>query len=394
MKIGQFGESFIPVFDGVGRVMKAYAETMTKRGNEVYVITPMYDTGYRGGMPFEIVDYNSIGISEKIPWRVGIKEFDQHFIARMKQIDLDIIHVHGPVFAGNIGLQLAKKRHLPIVGTFHTKFYDDILNTTGSKTIAKVGAEMVARFYAQCDEVWAVSEGTGETLRDYGYKGKVVVMPNGTNIRTLNVECVPEVREKYGIRTDIPVLLFVGQLSWKKNLRRTIEACGILKKEGTAFQLVLAGRGPDEEEIKKLIEEQGLSENTVFTGHLTNVETLDALYSIASLFVFPSTYDNAPMVVREAAAMNTAALVAEGSCSAEVIKHLESGIIAKDDSEDVAKGIKIFLELPEEKKRSIEQKAYETIPVPWDGKLMDTILGRYQNLIDSTKLKYRKKPLI
>ena len=45
MVIGQFGESFIPVFDGVGRVMKAYADTMSARGNEVYVITPMDDTG-------------------------------------------------------------------------------------------------------------------------------------------------------------------------------------------------------------------------------------------------------------------------------------------------------------------------------------------------------------
>ena len=35
-------------------------------------------------------------------------------------------------------------------------------------------------------------------------------------------------------------------------------------------------------------------------------------------------------------------------------------------------------------------KAYETIPIPWDGPLMDTILGRYQALIESNNLKYRK----
>lgn len=27
MNIGQFGEAFIPIYDGVGRVMKAYADT-------------------------------------------------------------------------------------------------------------------------------------------------------------------------------------------------------------------------------------------------------------------------------------------------------------------------------------------------------------------------------
>lgn len=390
MKIGQFGESFIPVFDGVGRVMKAYAETMTKRGEEVYVITPMYNTGYRGGLPYEIVDFNSLELSKKIPWRIGLEAFDPHFLARIKQIDLDIIHVHGPVFAGNAGLNLAKKRHLPIVGSFHTKFYDDILQFTGVKTIAKVGSQAVADFFSKCDEVWAVSEGTGETLREYGYKGDIVVMPNGSNRRILNVAKVPEVRQKYGIRSDVPVLLFVGQISWKKNVARILEACSILKKQGTAFQLVLAGRGPDEEAIKERVSELELSDVSVFTGHLTDTETLDAIYSVADLFVFPSIYDNAPMVVREAAAQRTPSLAAEGSCTAEVIKDGDNGIISKDESPAVAHAISDFLALPQEKRRAMGDRAYETIPIPWDGPLMDTILGRYRALIESNNLKYRK----
>ena len=390
MKIGQFGESFIPVFDGVGRVMKAYAETMAKRGEEVYVITPMYDTGYRGGLPYEIVDFNSMELSKKIPWRIGLDSLDPHFLARMRQIDLDIVHVHGPVFAGNVGLNIAKKRHLPIVGSFHTKFYDDILQFTGVKTIAKVGSQAVADFFSKCDEVWAVSEGTGETLREYGYKGQIIVMPNGSNRRVLNIAKVPEVRQQYGIRTDVPVLLFVGQISWKKNLARVIEACSILKKQGTAFQLVMAGRGPDEEAIRQRIAELDLVEESVFTGHLTDTETLDALYSIADLFVFPSIYDNAPMVVREAAAQRTPTLASAGSCTAEVITDGENGIISKDESPAVAQAITDYLALPSEKRKAMGDKAYETIPIPWDGPLMDTILGRYRALIESNNLKYRK----
>ena len=390
MKIGQFGESFIPVFDGVGRVMKAYAETMAKRGEEVYVITPMYDTGYRGGLPYEIVDFNSMELSKKIPWRIGLDSLDPHFLARMRQIELDIVHVHGPVFAGNVGLNIAKKRHLPIVGSFHTKFYDDILQFTGVKTIAKVGSQAVADFFSKCDEVWAVSEGTGETLREYGYKGDIIVMPNGSNRRILNIAKVPEVRQQYGIRTDVPVLLFVGQISWKKNLGRVIEACSILKKQGTAFQLVMAGRGPDEEAIRQRIAELDIVEESVFTGHLTDTETLDALYSIADLFVFPSIYDNAPMVVREAAAPRTPTLASAGSCTAEVITDGENGIISKDESPAVAQAITDYLALPSEKRKAMGDKAYKTIPIPWDGPLMDTILGRYQALIESNNLKYRK----
>ncbi|MGX8681064.1 MAG: glycosyltransferase [Spirochaetales bacterium] len=390
MKIGQFGESFIPVVDGVGRVMKAYSETMVSRGHEVYVITPMYDTGFRGNFPFEIVDYTSMRFSRKMPWRIGFERFDPHFSQRMRMLNLDIVHAHVPLFAGHYALHYAKKHHIPIVASFHTKYYDDILQTTGNQLFASVGARSIASFYSKCDEVWAVSEGSKETLHEYGYKGDVIVMPNGTTKRVLDVSRVSEVFEKYKIRRDIPVLLFVGQLSWKKNLKTTIEACGILKKSGVSFQLVLAGQGPDEEGIRELIKRSDLEDRAILTGHLTDAGALDALYSIAELFVFPSTYDTAGIVIREAAAQHTPSLTVADSCPSEIIDNMKNGLITQNTSEDVAKGIQIYLGLPKEKKTEIRNNAYETIPLSWDGPLMDSVLDRYQNLIGSNNLKYRK----
>ena len=148
MKIGQFGESFIPVVDGVGRVMKAYSETLVSRGHEVYVITPMYDTGFRGNFPFEIVDYTSMRFSRKMPWRIGFERFDPHFSQRMRMLNLDIVHAHVPLFAGHYALHYAKKHHIPIVASFHTKYYDDILQTTGNQLFASVGARSIASFYS------------------------------------------------------------------------------------------------------------------------------------------------------------------------------------------------------------------------------------------------------
>lgn len=385
MVIGQFGESFIPVFDGVGRVMKAYADTMSARGNDVYVVTPMYDTGYRGIYPYEIVDFLSVKLSPKLPWRIGLKHLDPHFVYRMRQIDLEICHVHGPAFAGNIGIHYAKHKGIPVIGSFHTKFYDDILEITKMKSVAQMGAQMVANFYEQCNEVWAVSEGTGETLKEYGYKGNVIVMPNGTNKRVLHKELIPMVRSKYGIHEDKPVILFVGQINWKKNLKRVIASCGLLKKQGNDFQLVLAGQGPDEQGVKDLAEECGITSNLIMTGHLQDFEELDCIYYIADLFLFPSIYDNAPMVLREAAAQYTPSLVAAESCTAEVIQDGINGLIAKNDDTDICNKIESFFKLPEEQRKKIGECAYNTIPIPWDGALMDTILGRYQDLIDKNK---------
>ena len=121
------------------------------------------------------------------------------------------------------------------------------------------------------------------------------------------------------------------------------------------------------------------------TGHLQNFEVLDCIYYIADLFLFPSTYDNAPMVLREAAAQYTPGLVAAGSCTAEVIQDGVNGLLAKDDDNDICNKIESFFKLSEEERKKMGECAYNTIPIPWDGPLMDTILDRYQNLIDRYK---------
>ncbi len=283
---------------------------------------------------------------------------------------------------------MSKKKHVPIVGSFHTKFYDDILEVTKSKQIARTGAKMVASFYSQCDEVWAVSEQTGDTLREYGYKGEIIVMPNGTNHRLLNESLIPIVKEKYHIKDNVPMILFVGQINWKKNLKCLIETCGLLKKKGFSnFQLVLAGQGPDADGVKRLAKSCGLEDMINLTGHLQNFDELDCLYYLSDLFFFPSIYDNAPMVLREAASQHTPSLVVEGTCAAEVIVDMKNGLSAKEDIDILSDKIISFFALSDEEKKRIGDEAYKTIPLPWDGVLMDNILSRYSNLIE----KYKRK---
>ncbi len=55
MKIGQFSDSFLPIVDGVGRVVYNYCDSLGKKGHELSAIVPMEDMGYRGRFPFEIM---------------------------------------------------------------------------------------------------------------------------------------------------------------------------------------------------------------------------------------------------------------------------------------------------------------------------------------------------
>ena len=378
LRIGQFTDTFLPVVDGVGRVALAYSETLCRMGHQVTVVSPMYDTGYRGGYPFELVDFQGMSLPGMKQYKTGEAPMDAHYRMRMRMIPLDIVHSHSPFTAGSEALRLAVLRKIPLVGTFHSKYYDDFLKATKSEKLAKVGVKFVVDYYERCDEVWAVGQSTADVLHEYGYQGPIQVMPNGVTMRAAEADSITEVERRWGLGKD-PMILFVGQMNWKKNILTILEACAQLRVQGTRFQLILAGQGPDMKGIERKIHELGLNGCTHLAGHITDSRLLDGLYSRAAVFAFPSLYDNAPMVVREAAVMGTPAVMVRGSSAAEIIRDGENGYLCENRPDDLARVLRGILDDPEAAVR-VGESARETIPVPWE-KIMEQVTERYQRLI-------------
>lgn len=374
MRIAQFSDSFLPVMDGVGNVVYQYALNIGQKGHECYVVAPQADTGYRGRFPFEIVDYIGMPLPLLKSYKIGMPALDMHCQNRLNMIEADIVHVHTPFIAGQAGVAYAQKRGCPLVGSFHSKYYDDFKQITGVELLADAGVKLVVSFYEKCDEVWAVSESSAQTLRDYGYGGALRVMPNGTDIHSVTEADVREAEARFGLG-DSPVLLFVGQMNWKKNLRCVLEACAKVRGD---FRLVLAGQGPHEKEIRQLAGKLALAERTVFTGHLTDARLLNALYRRAALFLFPSQYDTSGLVVREAAAMRTPSVLVRGSSAAEGVRDGENGFLCEDDPADLARVIDAALADPARLAR-IGEAAMATIPIPWR-RLVDDVLAQYARL--------------
>ena len=378
LKIGQFSDTFLPVVDGVGRVVQAYAETLSAMGHQVTVVAPMYDTGFQGGFPFELVDFIGTSVPGMKQYRVGEAMLDAHYRRRIRMIELDIVHAHSPFTAGSEALRLAAVRKLPLVATFHSKYYDDFLKATKSESVAKMMTKFVVNFYDRCDEVWAVGKNTADVLRSYGYNGEIQVMPNGATLRTVRPSDIEEATRRFSLGED-PVVLFVGQMDWKKNILTVLEACAELKKQGRRFKLVLAGQGIDLHGIHSKLEELHIEDRAQMLGHITDTSLLDGLYARASVFAFPSLYDAAPMVVREAAVMGTPAVMVRGSTAAEIIRDGENGFLCENDPGDLARVIGGILDDPAKRDR-VGQAARETIPVPWS-KVLETAVERYERLV-------------
>ena len=394
MRIGQFSESFLPIVDGVGRVVYSYARGLAKGGDECYVIAPQNDTGYRGGYPFELVDYSAFPVIGSPQYKSGLAVLDKHYLDRMEMIKLDVCHAHTPFFAGQEALRLCSKYNLPLIGTFHSKYYDDFYKATNAELIANIGVKFVVDFYERCDEVWTVSESSAVVLREYGYTGAIIIIENGTEMRPVRSEDKQAVIEKFHIDAANPVFLFVGQINWKKGILRLLEAAAYLKRRGEKFTVVLAGQGPDEEAVKAKANELNVAEHVLFTGHLSDTHLLDGLYQAASALSDKSGLYLSGALILFGFGAKAGAFPLEGTAPAEPIVHGQNGLVCADDGEKLGELLLKYMHDTEALTR-MGQAAHDTIPHDWDSILVK-VRERYAALIarkDEAKMTERHAKL-
>ncbi|MBQ6499606.1 MAG: glycosyltransferase, partial [Ruminococcus sp.] len=245
IRSAQFNDTYFPVVDGVVQTVHNYAELMNKTGY-CCVVTPRplkntYDDSTLGYDVFRTSSIN-FPIAE---YSIASPKFDSKIRKIINNRNIQIFHAHSPFFEGSFAATYAKKIGVPCVATFHSKYYDDVVNITGSKTIAKIVVSRIVSFYNRVDSVWSCSEGTADTLRSYGYRGHITVMDNGT---TYEMPDDPDkLRAKAGEAFKIPagkkIILFVGHLIWHKNLKLVLDTFKLLDDHSDDYRLFLVGNG-------------------------------------------------------------------------------------------------------------------------------------------------------
>ena len=88
--------------------------------------------------------------------------------------------------------------------------------------------------------------------------------------------------------------------------------------------MVFVGDGMEKEEMEEYARELKLDGKCIFAGSVQDRQMLRTYFSMADLFLFPSTYDTYGIVVREAAACGLASVLIDGSCAAEGTTHGEN----------------------------------------------------------------------
>jgi len=399
-RIGLFNDSFPPIMDGVALTVYNYAYWINKKTDRVMVVTPNTYQSNEKTEDFDISYYPSVPIPIRKPYRLGIPLLDvKQMYNLIYKTPFDIIHAHSPFSSGKLAKKVSKYQNIPLIATFHSKFRDDFVQSVKSEKIADLMIKDVMNFFNYADEVWIPQAFVEDTIREYGFKGNVEVVDNGTDffVEKNELEILKEkTKKKLNIGENELTLLFVGQYIWEKNTAMIIEALEIIRN--IPYRMFFVGMGYAEHQMKKMVFEKKLEDKVCFVGSIFDRNVIKEYYAASDLFLFPSLYDNAPLVVREAAALHTPSILVRDSTASEIIQDNVNGFLIENSAEDLAKKIKYAYLNPQIIKLN-GTNASITISRSWEN-IAQEVLDRYEHLImrkisksNEAKTSYKLSPL-
>ena len=376
--VGIFNDSFPPIMDGVAVTVQNSAYWLYRMNQPVCVVTPRAPH-YVNDEPYPVYRYSSLPLILRRPYRLGIPEIDLTFQDKLDRVPFGLVHAHCPFTSGHLAMRIAHERKIPLVATFHSKYRDDFERSFYNKKIANLMAKEVIKFYEKADEVWIPQAAVEETIREYGFKGKLVVMENGNDFADTpdKEKFRQQAREDLNLKPDDHVFLFVGQHIWEKNTKMIVDALALIKD--LDFKMFFVGTGYAADDLKQLVADAGLEDKVVFEGMILERELLKKYYAAADLFLFPSIYDNAPLVLREAAALQTPALLVKGSTASEVVTDNINGFLIENSAQALASKISSLYKQPHIVK-TVGINASKTIARSWENVAIE-INDRYNYLM-------------
>jgi glycosyltransferase involved in cell wall biosynthesis len=308
MRIAIVTENFLPKLDGVTHTLAMLLEYLQAGGHQTLVLGP--ESGMEEYAGAQVV--GTAGVPFPFYPELRFNFFRPLFVRRLKEFDPDVVHLVDPVILGAAGLVAARLLNKPLVSSYHTNLAM-YCRHFGFSSLTEPMWQYNRFIHNHCALTFCPSPSTARMLRSQGFE-HLRIWPRGVDTTLFRPE-----RRSVSLRAswlqgreqpeNKVVLLYVGRVSWEKNLRLLVQAYRELDHH--RCHLVIVGEGPALAEMQQ--ELAGLP--VTFTGYLRG-EALATAYASADVFAFPSRTETFGQAVLEAmaSALPTVGLVSEGVC--------------------------------------------------------------------------------
>jgi glycosyltransferase involved in cell wall biosynthesis len=216
-------------------------------------------------------------------WVDDVRSFLSQLI---KKESIDAIYANGLAIAGCTGFS---------VPAFYNPHGMEEFKTSGAKFVAYSSFRSMSRNAAQqATKVIATDKSLVSEIEKFLNvpQEKIVIIPNSVRILELSLTAARK-------DSSDPLFISVGRLERNKGFHVLLEALANSKNLPSHWDLVIAGTGSMENELRQIAKSYKIDSHVNFAGEITAAE-LEKLYRKADLFIHPTLYEGSSIVTLEA----------------------------------------------------------------------------------------------
>ncbi|HUV24504.1 MAG TPA: glycosyltransferase family 4 protein [Methanomassiliicoccales archaeon] len=294
MRIVQLNPFHYPFMGGIEHRIHHISSILAKE-HEVIVVT--------GQLPGTMEEEEMGGYSVlRLPSKLYTNYNPPHIVtkgilAKLNELEPDVVDFH---YRWSGSYRKAMKRYLgKKVFTFHNTFGEGEGLMGTFSTLNDIAH---TNFVKGFDRVVCVSEFVRNDLKKRGFSPDLLeAVPNG-------VDPPAELSGKEG-----DFILFIGRLVRTKGLDYLLKAM-----KSVTTPLVIAGGGPEDQRLRKMIKSNGLEDRVKILGRVSEEEK-HRLLSECRLFVFPSVWESYGIAAAEAMSYGKAVITTDVGGLPEVV---------------------------------------------------------------------------
>ncbi len=320
MKIGLVTKNFSIERGGLEKYAFSLSRELVRAGHEVHVFANNWQTD-------SDVTFHKVPM---IPFTLPLKNLSFAYFAnqQLRRVALDVIHsmeriLYQDIYRasdGIIPIHLSQRYPNPIVRGF---------KSIGPRRLALRYLERRIFSGGGCKIIMTNSQLVKGHIIDH-YKialDKIAVVYNAVDTSRFHPGVKETyglfVRDRYGLKEDELVLLFISNDFKRKSLRAVLEAISLLGKR--EIRLLVVG-DDNTKPYQKWAANNALDSQILFLGPRKDVERY---YAAADIFVLPTLYDAFANVCLEAMACGLPVITTQTNGAAELIQDGEHGFVLK-----------------------------------------------------------------
>ena len=315
--------------NGVVTSLKNLREELLSKGHEVRVLTFSEGLKSRIDKEEDVYYIKSVPIGFIYPnVRMPIS-YRNSLVKELVEWKPDVIHSQCEFFSYQFAKRIAKLTGAPLIHTYHTMYEDYVGYVVPYERFGKYVVRKFSRIrLKKADRVIAPTTKVEKTLRSYGLKNEIDVVPSGVSLKQHDYKMTPEERAEkrrtLGIPEDHHVVLNLGRLGTEKNLDELVEYFASVLKLHNKLTFLIVGDGPAKKNLEELVTNLGVRDHVVFTGMVPPTE-VQMYYQLADVFVSASTSETQGLTYIEAAANGLPLLCRKDECLCDIIVDGENG---------------------------------------------------------------------